>query len=70
MVNRVDALQDQTTEIDLVELFYMLLHNWKVLALAFVMGMVIMARMFNGVSEKDINTTIKTIMKIENNLKE
>ena len=34
------------------------------------MGMVIMARMFNGVSEKDINTTIKTIMKIENNLKE
>ena len=43
VVNRVDALQDQTTEIDLVELFYMLLHNWKVLALAFVMGMVIMA---------------------------
>ena len=33
-------------------------------------SMKIMEKMFTGVSEKEIATTIKTIMKIENNLKE
>ena len=30
----------------------------------------IMEKMFNGISEKELTTTIKTIMKIEDNLKE
>ena len=30
----------------------------------------IMEKMFNGISEKELTTTIKTIIKIENNLKE
>jgi DNA-binding MarR family transcriptional regulator len=34
------------------------------------MSRAIMGRMFAGVSEKEINTTIQTIMKIENNIKE
>ena len=34
------------------------------------MSRAIMGKMFAGVSEKEINTTIQTIMKIENNIKE
>ncbi|MBR1821346.1 MAG: hypothetical protein IJ769_06955 [Clostridia bacterium] len=43
IVSRVDARQDDAVEIDLVELFYILLHSWKLLLLAFIMGVVIMA---------------------------
>lgn len=35
--------QDAAMEIDLVEVFYVLLHNWKALLLAFIMGAAIMA---------------------------
>lgn len=49
--NRVDAQavavtaerENDVTEIDLVEVFYVLLHNWKVLLLAGILGVVIMA---------------------------
>ena len=34
------------------------------------MSMEIMAKMFEGVSEKDIQTTVRTITRIEKNLKE
>ncbi len=34
------------------------------------MSMMIMAKMFEGVSEKDIQTTVRTITRIEKNLKE
>lgn len=35
--------QRNSREIDLVELFYALLHNWKLLGLAFIMGVVLLA---------------------------
>lgn len=35
--------QANVREIDLVELFYVLLHNWKLLGLAFVLGAVLLA---------------------------
>lgn len=35
--------QRNSREIDLVELFYVLLHNWKLLGLAFIMGVVLLA---------------------------
>jgi len=41
--NRVYAQQSNTQEIDLVELFFTLLHNWKLLLIGLIMGAVIMA---------------------------
>lgn len=41
--NRPTAQRRNSREIDLVELFYVLLHNWKPLLLAGIMGVVIMA---------------------------
>ena len=42
-VVRNSAQYDDDTEIDLGELFFVLLHNWKLLLLAFLMGAVILA---------------------------
>lgn len=41
--NRVAAQQSNVQEIDLVELFFTLLHNWKLLLIGLIMGAVIMA---------------------------
>ena len=43
IVSKVEAPQNDVTEIDLVELFFTLLRNWKLLLLAFIMGVVILA---------------------------
>ena len=40
--NAVQSAQPEEREIDLVELFYVLLRNWKLLLLAFIMGAVLM----------------------------
>ena len=41
--NRATAQQSNVQEIDLVELFFTLLHNWKLLLIGLIMGAVIMA---------------------------
>ena len=41
--NRVTAPQSNFQEIDLLELFFTLLHNWKLLLIGLIMGAVIMA---------------------------
>ena len=41
--NRVAAQQSNVQEIDLVELFFTLLHNWKLLLIGLIMGAAIMA---------------------------
>ena len=43
IVNGNGAPQEDVQEIDRVELFYALLNHWKLLLVAFIMGMVIMA---------------------------
>lgn len=42
-LSRAEARQSEGMEIDLLELFYVLLHNWKLLLLAFIMGVAVMA---------------------------
>lgn len=42
-VLEIDNSQSEDSEIDLVEIFYVLLHNWKLLGIAFIVGVALLA---------------------------